>query len=387
MPAGSAPSDRHGGVTRVFVHIGLQKTGTSYLQNVCWSSREDLATQGVTMVPGGRIETFWLALDVRERIAPTDSPRVGRSVEMLPGQLAAVTTRSALITHETLGSATPAQIRRLLDACAGHEVHVVVTVRDIARQVPSLWQEGLKAGRTDTLEEYVAALRSATSRTGVVWRRLDLAGVLRRWSAHVPAERIHVVTVPGPGGRREALLERYCSVLGVPVEGLDLATAGPGNPGLGAAEAELLRRVNNRLPDRYRRRVPYGEVGKRWFAMGILAARGTTPVRLGREHEAWCGEIAEESLLTLAELGCDVVGEPSDLVPDPSVFTDATGVDEAAVLEVATRALGEVLEQRLEARMEHLAGAGSAQPGPAGTARRAAGRLRQVLRSAVRRAG
>ncbi|HWJ10399.1 MAG TPA: hypothetical protein VNS46_13555 [Nocardioides sp.] len=364
-------------MTRVYLHIGLQKTGTSYLQNVCWSSVPELREAGVTMVPGSRIEAFWLALDVRERIAPTDAPRVGRSVDLLPGQLAAVATPAALISHETLGSATPPQIRRLIEACAGHEVHVVVTVRDIGRQVPSLWQEGLKAGRADTLEEYVADLRAAPTRTGVVWRRLDLPGVLTRWAAQVPAERIHVVTVPGPGGPRDALLERYCGVLGVAPEALDPGKAGPGNPGLGEAEAELLRRVNARVPDRYRRRVPYGEVGKRWFAMGMLARAGSTPVRLARAHEDWCRELAADSVRVIGELGCDVAGDVADLMPQSSVFQDSDGPDEAAVLEVATRALAEVLEERLEQRLTNLAATPDA---PARGVRRRLGALRRRLR-------
>ncbi|TWG95125.1 hypothetical protein L615_000500000690 [Nocardioides sp. J9] len=366
-------------MTKVFLHIGLQKTGTSYLQNVCWSSEPELRDQGVTMTPPGRLQTFWLALDVRGRIDPHDSPRVGRSVEMLPGQLAEVGTASALVSHETLGSASPRQVRRLLEACAGHEVHVVVTARDIARQVPSLWQEGLKVGREDTLEEYVAALRSAGKRTGNVWRRLDLAGVLRRWAAEVPAERIHVVTVPGPGGPREALLERYCSVLGVDPAALDPAKAGPGNPGLGEAEAELLRRVNAQVPQRYRRRVPYGEVGKRWLAMGILARGGSAPIRLGRAHEEWCREIARESIDVLAELGCDVVGDPADLVPDPSVFADSSGPSDTEVLAVATRALGEVVEERCEQRLQVRSGepAGGVRAAAAARLRRWAGRVRR----------
>lgn len=359
-------------MTRLYLHIGLQKTGTSYLQNLCWSSVDDLHGQGVTMVPPGRLETFWLALDVRERIDPHDAPRVGRSVELFPEQLAAVTTPAALVSHETLASASAAQIRRLLEACAGHEVHVVVTVRDIGRQVPSLWQEGLKAGRSDTLEEYIAALRTPDGRSGVVWRRLDLAGILARWAEQVPPERIHVVTVPGPNGPREALLERYCAVLGVDPGALDPTRAGAGNPGLGEAEAELLRRVNERLPERYRRRVPYGEVGKRWFAMGILGRAGSTPVRLGRRHEDWCSERAEESVRVIDELGCDVAGDVADLLPDGSVFEDSGGPDEAAVLEAATRALGQVLEERLEQRLAKRADAAesSADTTPRGVRRR-----------------
>lgn len=377
-------------MTRLYLHIGLQKTGTSYLQNVFWSSTEQLRAQGVSLVPDGRIENFWLALAVRERAdAAHDGERVVRSLEMLPGQLAAVTTPVALTSHETLASASVEQIERLVEACAGHEVHVVVTVRDLARQVPSLWQESLKAGRSDTLDEYVAALRASTRRTGVDWRRLDLSAVLRRWSRFVPAERIHVVTVPAPGGPRSALLERCCSVLGVAADGLDQAQGGPGNPALGLVEAEVLRRVNGLLPADYRRRVPYGEVGKRYFAMGILARTDSGRARISREHEPWCREVAEESVEAIRQLGCDVVGDVADLLPSPAAFGETSAVDDAAALDVATQALAAMLEERLAHRLEVKAKASAERQVPAPEAsgprrvlRRAAARLRRAGRRA-----
>lgn len=372
-------------MTRLYLHIGLQKTGTSYLQNVFWGSTETLRTNGLSFVPDGRIENFWLALDVRGRVDPVhDSARVARSLELLPDQLAAVSTPRALTSHETLASASVAQIQRLLEACEGHEVHVVLTVRDLARQVPSLWQESLKAGRSDTLDEYVAALRASTSRTGVDWRRLDLSAVLRRWSRFVPAERIHVVTVPGPGGPRSALLERYCSVLGVVADDLDQVRGGPGNPALGLVEAEVLRQVNSLLPEEYRRRVPYGEVGKRYFAMGILARTDSGRARISREHEQWCREVAEESIDAIAQLGCDVVGDVADLLPSPASFGETSAVDDAAALDVATRALAAILEERLAHRLEVKAKA-DAEPSATGSRaprrvlRRAAARIRRGL--------
>ena len=61
------------------------------------------------------------------------------------------------------------------------------------------------------------------------------------------------------------------------------------------------------------------------------------------------------------------------------MFEDSGGPDEAAVLEVATRALGEVLEERLEQRLAHRAGA--AEPAPQGV-RRGLGAVRRRLRRA-----
>ena len=40
-------------VERVFVHIGLPKTGTSYLQAIAWPGRERLREAGL-LLPGAR---------------------------------------------------------------------------------------------------------------------------------------------------------------------------------------------------------------------------------------------------------------------------------------------------------------------------------------------
>ena len=51
---------------RVFVHIGLPKTGTSYLQGVLWGQREQLRSAGL-FVPGReRRDHLWSSMVVRD---------------------------------------------------------------------------------------------------------------------------------------------------------------------------------------------------------------------------------------------------------------------------------------------------------------------------------
>ena len=66
----------------LYVHIGLQKTGTTYLQGIFWQSLDQLRAQGLDMLPPSRQHTFWLMLDVRGRYRlATDPPAVGRALE------------------------------------------------------------------------------------------------------------------------------------------------------------------------------------------------------------------------------------------------------------------------------------------------------------------
>ena len=61
---------------RLYVHIGLQKTGTTYLQAVMLGNRDRLAAQGLVLVPPTKKEAFQLMLLVRDRYQPGRDPAV-----------------------------------------------------------------------------------------------------------------------------------------------------------------------------------------------------------------------------------------------------------------------------------------------------------------------
>src|SRR4029078_6215098 len=103
---------------RLYVHIGLPKTGTSFLQATLLHNREVLAEQGLDLVPPTKREAFELMLLVRNRYQPAlDSASVQGSLDLFPTPLEKAPGSRALISQESLAAATPPQIRRLLDAC------------------------------------------------------------------------------------------------------------------------------------------------------------------------------------------------------------------------------------------------------------------------------
>jgi hypothetical protein len=224
---------------RLFVHVGLQKTGTSYLQAALLRSRADLASQGLDVVPPTRRESFELMVVLRDRYEARRDPasdrrilaRFAKQLERAPG------TR-AVYSQESLAAARTHQIDRLLGACGRREVHLVATVRDLARQLPSFWQEQVKAGGTTEFGPYLRRLRSLERRRsgGHPWIHLDPPAVLRRWSQAIGSDRVHVVTVPPPDSPRTVLLERFASVLAVDPSRLQ-PEEGWSNASLGFAQA------------------------------------------------------------------------------------------------------------------------------------------------------
>lgn len=372
----------------VFLHIGLQKTGTSYLQAIFWAAQDQMRTQGLDLVPGTKRDTFHLMLDVRGRYdRDLDPPDVATAVERLPAQLQAAPGAAALVSEESLASSTVAQARRLVAACAGREVHVVVTARDLARVLPSMWQQQLRSGGDVGWDDYLDAV---VRRQGPVakrfWNNQGLVKVLQRWSTVVAPERIHVVTVPPSGAPPTQLLERFCEVLGV--DPGPLAEHTPrGNPSLGRVEAELLRRVNASLPAERRRRQVYGTVGKRYFSQDVLGELRSDRTRVPQRLETWCAEQAERVVATVAAGGYDVHGDLDDLRPRPESFGPDEGqVSDTEVAEAAVAAITTMLEGRMArlARRQRRQSGRRRRRGAGGRARGLPGRA--VLRTLVRRA-
>jgi hypothetical protein len=190
-------------------------------------------------------------------------------------------------------------------------VHVVITTRDLARAVPSAWQERLKFALTTPLESWVPRPESDGPRAEWGWRTMDPAGVAARWAETLPPDRVHVVTVPRDGAATE-LWHRFARACGLDHVLVDLHVPQV-NESLGVVAAELLRRVNERLPD---------ELGSnreqaRWLrdvlAHQVLAVLDDEPIGLTDEQFAQALERSEEAVARIREAGYDVVGDLDDV--------------------------------------------------------------------------
>ena len=184
---------------RIFWHVGTTKSGTTFLQRVLWAHHDELREHGL-LLPGERSgDHFAAALDVREEPHRNSDPeRVHGAWQRLVDEMAAW-DGDALVTHELFAPATTEQARRAADALGEAlgeaELHVVVTARDLARQVPSEWQEHLKHRSVLDFPAFVAEARTDPrgpfSPNGYhLWDEQDVAELLRRWAV-VPPARAH----------------------------------------------------------------------------------------------------------------------------------------------------------------------------------------------------
>ena len=335
-------------VRRCYIHVGLPKSGTSYLQSVFRHSDESVAAQGLDLLPRTWIGRRYLTVALRDRLNPeTDPPKAFGVLEQLREEALAATGSRALISQEILGALLPDQIARLLDAVPGYEIHVIVTVRDLARTLPSAWQQETQARSVTGLADFVAEFSNYEQRAYNFHRRRVLQSVLDRWEHHVPPDRVHVVTVPPRSADPMTLLSRFCALLEIDPTTLDVAASRP-NTSLGVVQAELMRRVNAAVGDRLTHpRGEYDEHAKKFLAKQVLQSQGGRPARLPDSTFEWCVQASEAVIDRLGTGGYHVVGDLEDLRPDPEAFTSAgEAVTDGELVEAAVEAIAALLVDR-----------------------------------------
>lgn len=339
---------------KVFVHIGLPKTGTTYLQTVMWADRERMREQGVLLPGRERRDHLWSTRIIREDPhLDTYEERVRESWGVLKEEIAGWDA-TALVSHEFFAGAAPEQAARMVAELAPAEVHLVVTAREPVGLYSGGWQESLKNRDARTMTEFAEAEVSESSMSVWNWRTLDLRLVLERWAPTVPAERVHVLPLPPPGSPRELLWQRYAGLLGLDPDSFDLSPTFP-NESMGVAEAETLRRVNLHLKDEdFERPFDRGVYIRTFLADERLATRGGERYWPTDPIVAECRERARAAVAHIEAAGYDVVGDVDDLLV-PDVLEPRRSVDsvtEAEVAEVATAVVGRMMHDVRRIRME-----------------------------------
>ncbi|WP_134740631.1 hypothetical protein [Nocardioides sp. 503] len=343
---------------RVLLHVGTPKTGTSYLQDVLFRNRPTLASAGI-LYPADRFDGHFLAaLDLmrlpwggleREAIGAWD--RLATQVRAHPG--------TSIISHEILAAASRSQVGQAMESLghgSGTEVHVVLSVRDLVRQVPAEWQENVKHRSTISYQRFLRQIRDPARRGRIsswFWSVQEIPDILNRWGLDLPPEHVHLVTVPPRGGDRELLWKRFSHVLGL--DGLDLdLEAERVNPSLGVPETALIRRIN-RAANRQVAPVDYRPLVRELLAHQTLSRRTRSPrLALPPDVHPWVRDLEDAWVTEIRERGYDVVGDLEDLRggPPPRRWANPDSPVEKQVARAAVDAVKALLLENARLQQE-----------------------------------
>lgn len=366
----------------VFLHIGTMKSGTSYIQGMLWRNRGVLRRQGV-LFPGESWQDQVVA--VRDVIGADSGGRrttVSGAWEAMRDAMLQWSGHQVILSMELLSIASAEHVRAVVESLAPAEVHVIITARDLARVLPSAWQESTQNRQTWTWSAYLSSVTGEGNEEPAAfkrfWRQHDIAAIATQWAEVVGTDHVHVVVLPASGGPREELWRRFCSVVGLQPSAFAGAHRVRGNPAVGAASAEFLRRLNVAV-GRDLAVVDYEVLIKRFLAKRTLAHRTTeTRLDLPARYHSWAVERARQMIAGIEQSGVDVVGDLDELVPSPAQPGPAASRDGEPPEDISEDEVAEAGLHAVEALVLRLAEATRAGDTDAISAGRGGSRQREV---------
>lgn len=344
---------------RLVLHIGVQKSGTTYLQRMLQDRARELAEIGVLYpVPGGRrgastrvnhhelatygllgTEYSWVS---GERAAKERAwwEKLRTRVHEWPG--------TAIVSAEALSVVRSDAARQTVEALGPPgKTDVLITARGLGKLLPSCWQQWLRNGRGTTFDGFMRRFAHERDKGWDVleqepqadkWRAFAIARLARRWAAVVRPERVTVIS--NPGSPADRLWWRFLDAAGLG-DASGVPAPDPGttiHSGMTAAEAQVIRSTNASLlsagwpPDTVRR------LAKR--TIRELTARDQRGPRLGvpASYREQVDRWSREDVADLRRSELRIVGDVDELdyAPD-SEPPEPTAADVAEAAGVATR--------------------------------------------------
>lgn len=334
------------------LHIGAPKTGTTAIQAAQGQLRAGIVGGEIEHpigIPGTPLEQARAALAVLGRstgwskdlqeVPPKYWNRLVRRVRESPG--------TVFVSSEHFCEADPSTIRRIVDELADGDVRVVLTLRPLARVLPSAWQQYLKGGHELPYERWLKAVLADPPKASVTpsfWPRHDQAAVIDRWVGEVGADRLTVLILDPKD--RGLLMRSFDDLLALPEGTLADLPIGQQNRSMAAAEAEMFRQVNialrrNRLPYAdYSNLIRYGAIMRtveRVKPGPEVAGLATPAWALNRAIELGTGY--GERIEALRSEGLTVIGDPQQLRDAPAPVEIGGTAPEMVELSVAVEAL------------------------------------------------
>ncbi len=239
----------------IFLHVGAMKTGTTFLQSVLHGNRDALRDAGF-LYPGDAHGDQAKAVRGLMGLTGKDAT-LAASVEGvwddMVKEMRAWNGEASIFSMEFLSFVEKRRAAKIRRTIGRADLHVILTVRDATGMIPAQWQSYVRNHGTEGWPEFAHATMTAgsggkTPPAKAFRRAQDIRRMVNAWGSVVPADHLHVITVPPSSAPRSLLWERFASVCGFDPEIASIDGV-RSNPSLGYGSSELMRLVNPYLDD------------------------------------------------------------------------------------------------------------------------------------------
>jgi len=326
--------------SRLHLHIGPRKSGTTFLQNAMVEGEAELRAAGLSYPQKG--VTGALGLNHEAALLDASSETPGSRAAAVRVALKR-TKADVVLSGEAVATLTPSAAARLVSYLGVDQVQVIITARAISRVLPSTWQQGVRNGRLATFTNFLeSTVRHDEERmaqpdawqedpTQDFWRSQSIADLAQRWRG--VCDEVSVVTVPVDDTSPTTLWQRFLTSLGLdPSMHPDLVARAPGprHQGISASEAVVLREIMVQLDHRGMALEERGRWARR-LVSGVFQERPSRGPSLTLPPEYWAkaaqwAERDMDGLKALVTTGrVRLIGDVSDLrvdAPPPTPVDD-----------------------------------------------------------------
>ncbi len=364
---------------RLVLHIGTQKSGTTYLQRVLEALAKPLRKSGVlypTRLVGkreiynheaaayGLLGTAAFPWVPRAR-AMTQEPAWQSLVEKVRNWKG-----TAIVSGEALSVIDAQAAHTLVRSLGVDNTQVVITARDLGRVLPSSWQQHIRNGRSTPFDTYLRQLaerrgpQDATERRArweadpdqTFWRAYAIGSLVDRWAPM--AAQVSVVAVPRRGAAPDELWHRFAQALALgdalPLTppAIDEVSA---NIGITEPETLVLAGVNRiaaetNVPEQHLRALR-GRISREAFTPRI--DRGD-PVRLPRSWVDTVRTWADEDVTELLTTEANIIGDVDEMRVEADISV-SDGPDLQQILDASGAALSLFAEDAFTTRQRDMA--------------------------------
>jgi hypothetical protein len=344
------------------VHIGPHKTGTTSLQAAFHTRRAALAANGVRYAGrNSQVVLPVMAVIGRTHMPYGPQPPPIKYWHDLVREVDHASEPRVVISSEFFSEATPADVVTIVNDLDPSRVHIVVTLRPLARILASQWQQFVQAGTQTAFDDWLVAMFDSpgAGQGPLFWRRHRHDELIARWAAVVGSANVTVIALDD---RDHAMVLRvFEGLTGLPAGTLK-TPVDRSNRSLTQAEVEAVRAFNRRAAGEELDKPLLARL-MRSGAATYMKEREPGPDEPRIETPRWAldraGEVAREMVDRIAASGVRVVGDLEAMAQVPS---GASPADQPAATvippDVAARAaVGIVLSAGITAGARAATGA------------------------------
>ena len=300
----------------VLLHVGPYKTGTTALQGAFHTGRDRLEELGVHYAGAGR-QPMLAALAMTGRPGRKGDPAASkRHWQDLVDDVRAAGRKRVVVSSEFFSDADPEAAAEVVEGLGGERVHVVVTLRQLGKVMPSQWQQyvqnGLRMRYADWLD-HMFNQPPYDKPTPTFWNRHDQAEQVAKWAAVAGPANVTVIVLDESD--RGMLLRTFEALLDLPTG--TLVPDNVSNRSLTLGEVEVIRLLNEEFKRRKWGDELYGRFVRTGIAKKMLTQRRPEPGEPAITTPKWAQERAAErgaqAAKAIAASGVNVLGDLSTL--------------------------------------------------------------------------